>query len=242
MKQVIFNLIFFLTLVVMGCNGPAGPALTGKITGYIYAVDDHNTFLDRSGVKIELQGTGISTVSDQTGRWVLGCVKTGIYTVVFSKSGFGTYKLYSLQFVGGGDLYLDPDGAATIAKLPSYTVTSLQVQFPDSLNVELSGTVSDTTSWTRGVIVYIGKANLTSSDPVTNLFEIAGFTNPNANTFQITYPKSTFINQGLSIGGTVYLAAYAWSYAATSYRDPVSARIVQPSVGRASVTANFVMP
>jgi len=51
-------------------------------------------------------GTGISAISDSTGKYVLEGVSAGYWTIHFSKPDFCDYYTYPVEFVGNGVLQL----------------------------------------------------------------------------------------------------------------------------------------
>ena len=85
-----------------GDTGPAGPKLTGNLTGYVTLYDDYGRKLpDNSTVTITVENSDKATTSDISGKWTITELATGSYTLTFSKTGFGVYKRIGLGFTGG---------------------------------------------------------------------------------------------------------------------------------------------
>jgi hypothetical protein len=115
----------------LGCKGDPGPVgpqgtlLTGNLTGYVVLLDETGQRqIDYSGVTVAVQTPLRSTTTDASGRWTLSNLSTGVYTVVLSKPGFGTYKIVSFQFVGGGEVYAS---SQFLIQLPSFSVPAISV-------------------------------------------------------------------------------------------------------------------
>ncbi|MBS1537572.1 MAG: hypothetical protein JST20_07480 [Bacteroidetes bacterium] len=127
--KIIFNLILgtLISIISIGCEGEEGkrglpaPLLIGSISGSVSLVNSINS----SGVEIKLLETSQSTLSDSLGNWVINDVKAGIYTIVCSKSTYGTSKLLNYQFIGGGISRISTN--IQLTKIPEYTANNLEI-------------------------------------------------------------------------------------------------------------------
>ena len=86
---------------------------------------------DNSGVLVTIEGASLKTVTNANGEFSFENVPTGIYDIVFTKDGFGTNKLVSLQFIGGSEPLLLRK--TTLYKLP---VTTISITTTDNQNLE----------------------------------------------------------------------------------------------------------
>jgi len=230
MKSVLFT-IFLAGLAAFivsckgndGAQGPAGPTLTGSLSGYVYLVDQNDNLLtNRSGVTVSIGGTNLSTTSDSTGKWTLNNVSTGVYQITFSKSGYDSFILPTNQFVGGGsvniaDIYL--------VQRQTFGVTTSTIK--DSSISVYNGTVlwmTDSLSspvYTTGkrVFIFVGTSPSVSSDPATYQYAVA--VNPNAVAKAITrlFSSQELVSAGFPSGSTVYFVSYGTSEYYSSYRD-----------------------
>jgi hypothetical protein len=130
-------------IAIIGCTGiqgPAGPVLTGNLTGFVILHDEYgNDLSDHAGVLIQVSGTNHSATTDVDGKWTIWGLTTGTYDLIFSKQGFGTHTEPSFQFVGGGTKYTYTD---YLSQLPSYHVTSIALDSIDSNYIHISATLS----------------------------------------------------------------------------------------------------
>jgi hypothetical protein len=231
-----------------GATGPEGPALTGNIVGYVALYDEYGRKLsDHSDVSVRTADSAVSTLTTSSGKWVLDGLKTGCYTLIFSKAGCGTIKRYGLQFSGGGDYFYG--SALPILQLPAFTITSLSVT-PSSTSISLNGTISSpaVTGQSRSVRFFISTSNTVSADPARyNYTTLSASTTTSS--FALTITSSTFNSAGLFSGTTIYIIAYPTSsryyydegitYLESGYLDPETGRKVYPSIG--STPSNIVM-
>jgi hypothetical protein len=106
--QNIFKSSFFLGLLLLvGCGESINSQLTGTMVGYVVAIDSIGSSHDNSGVKISIDGTDYSTVSDNKGRWELHNVIPGTYNISLAKEKYAMEKMIAYKFVGNGTDYLD---------------------------------------------------------------------------------------------------------------------------------------
>ncbi len=206
----------FMTGFVTGCmEGPAGPSLSGSLTGYVTLVDANGSQpARRDSVQVTLQGSSQKVFTDSSGKWTLPDLKTGIYTIAFEKNGYGKSESVQLQFTGGSDKNL---GTVFLCAPPSFSVSSLAA-------LGLSGARNDSNS------VYLG-VTLTKTDitgpyriylvlaPDTNLpvaptprsmgsFFTTNFTN-GVDSTDIRLTPASLVTSGFAPGDTIYAAAYA---------------------------------
>jgi hypothetical protein len=104
MKLLIFFSFLFL-ISVFGCKNsqPTTPLQTGDLKGTVGLIDLHgNEISDRSGVFVQVEGTGFSALSDSAGNWIIHNLPTQTYSVSFSKTNYGTVRNTSFSYIGGG--------------------------------------------------------------------------------------------------------------------------------------------
>ncbi len=133
-KYGIVLLCAIVTVFSSGCEGEQGkqglsaPILYGSIQGNIYIPNK----TELSGVQVKIEETSQMTLTDSLGHWRLDNIPTGIYTLEFSKDGFGTSKIMNYQVMGGGLTTVNSRPA--LVELPKYTVTSIELLEKPSLN------------------------------------------------------------------------------------------------------------
>lgn len=132
MNRYLINVFLLVTIFVMiGCEGEEGkrglpaPVLRGSITGNVTTA----VKADIAGIEVKIIETSQTTKTDSLGNWTINDVKAGIYTLEFSKAGYGTSKIQNYSFVGGGVSRVT--SSVTLSKLPSYTATHIDlIEFP----------------------------------------------------------------------------------------------------------------
>ncbi len=128
MNRYILNVFLCITiLVVIGCEGEEGkrgvpaPVLRGSITGIVTT----SAKADITGIEVKIAETSQTTLTDSLGNWTINDVKAGIYTLEFSKAGYGTSKIQNYSFVGGGVSRVT--SSITLTKLPAHTATHIDL-------------------------------------------------------------------------------------------------------------------
>jgi hypothetical protein len=119
--------IVSMLILVFGCEGEEGkrglpaPILTGSITGTVSTAVKS----DIGGIEAKIAETSQKALCDSLGNWTINDVKAGIYTLEFSRIGYGTSKILNYQFVGGGTARIG--STITLTKLPLHTATHLEI-------------------------------------------------------------------------------------------------------------------
>lgn len=219
-------IISFSALNCKGSDGPAGPSgpkLKGDITGLILLVNENGTQpADKSGVSVAIEGTSITTTTDASGSFVLAGLETGVYTITYSKSGYGLSKTVKYQFTGGGQVFL---GTISLCQPPSFSVSSLS----NTTGTSITTTLSSSSTAVKSVVYFIGSNNSVSSNPQNYLGSVwyvsVTFTNGTAT---LTFSSSTFRGAGLASGSTAYVVAYGITDGTRSsgYTDVTTGRYV----------------
>lgn len=128
MNRYLLNVFLLVTIfVVIGCEGEEGkrglpaPVLRGSITGNVTTA----VKADIAGIEVKIVETSQTTKTDSLGNWTINDVKAGIYTLEFSKAGYGTSKILNYSFVGGGVSRVT--SSITLTKLPTHTATHIDL-------------------------------------------------------------------------------------------------------------------
>ncbi len=209
--------IIIATLVIASCNNsPTAEKLTGNVSGYVALVNADGTQLsNRDSVIVTIDQTNYSTMTDSTGYWVFPNIQEGIYTVTYSKAGFGYSKSMQVQFTGGGDRDV---GYVYLCKPPTFSTSAIsQRAIPkggDSASVYISSTMTDTS--VKGVvkeILFFGKDTAVSWNPAkyTDRSIQTLYCRHGVDTSSIRLTSATLVNSGFVSGDTVYIAAYTAS-------------------------------
>lgn len=99
------NIALFLSiLIVFSCSEETVYDLpTGQLLGYVSLNKITDTGDGDSGVKVTVEGSDpeIEVSTDSTGKYIINDLEAGTYNFIFSKEGYGTYKMYGEKFIGG---------------------------------------------------------------------------------------------------------------------------------------------
>lgn len=224
---------FLLSVILIsacqkGDQGPAGPALEGSIHGFVYLFNENGSRLaNHGGVTVTVGAQGPSAISDSLGKWMIQGLTTGIYSMTYSKSGYGTWKEPTVQFSGGGDYY---SGVISLYQLPSIAVLTFAVDTTTSglTRLILSGTISQTDGQ---VVVFFHTSPDVSSEPTDNIYTYATSTYNNSATFNAGVSVYQLNRAGIFSGMTLYLKAYPSSVSFSNFSDPSTGRPVYPNIG-----------
>jgi len=220
--------ILVATVLLSGCKGdtgPAGPYLTGSISGIVRLQDSSGTRMsDNSGAVISIENTSLTATSSAMGVWTIGSLSTGTYTISIMKPGFDSYKYFGFQFVGGGNAPLYP---TYLHQLPTFDVQHISVSSSGS-SIRVSGNISSTLVQT--VILFWGRDRLISNDPA-HFLTYSFFYIPGSTGSFTTFVSPSGLRPGINTGDKAYVVAYpstngGWN----SYVDPATGRDVITSI------------
>jgi hypothetical protein len=115
-----------------GSQGPAGPLLSGTLSGHVDLYDQYGSqVLNSKTAKVVLYNSGGAIVNsmnaDSTGKYSFSNITSGIYTLAFVDSNYGEQLHQNFQFLGGGDLNVD----GKISQIPNFNITGITI---DSIN------------------------------------------------------------------------------------------------------------
>ncbi|MGE3801407.1 MAG: carboxypeptidase-like regulatory domain-containing protein [Candidatus Kapaibacterium sp.] len=130
-------LLFVLTLITLttlnSCGSdPSDPSnrLTGVLTGKVIVYDQYgNREQDKSGVKVEVDGTSYTGISEPDGYWHIENLPAGTYVITMSKDGYSQYKHYAYPFVGGGEGFVHQ---TDLHQIPTYKIESFWAGYVDT--------------------------------------------------------------------------------------------------------------
>lgn len=226
---------FAIAICLQGCKGDAGPAgpagpigrLSGNLYGRVSLYDEDSTRItNNSGVTISVASVN-SAQSTREGWWTLYGLSAGIYTVVFSKPGYGTFKYFGLEFVGGDSLYF---GSTSLVNIPRYYFNSFTASFGADSVLNMSGTISSHVPHNgyRNVMIFVDTTATVSSTRYVATFAIYVWSD---SVFSYNETRSDLITYyGIPGGSRLWLVAYGSSGSYFGYYDPTLRRNVFPSL------------
>src|ERR1035441_7339748 len=144
-KSSVWYFVFLLAaLSIQSCREqPTAPG-TATIKGQAWTAQWlGNNVTPFSGITVSLDGTNISSVTDDSGYYELDNVPSGTYNVTLSKPGYGSIRWYGREVQGGGnapiywDEYADPQqnlpyNTPTLFKQPDLVATLQSLSIIDS--------------------------------------------------------------------------------------------------------------
>lgn len=96
--------LFLSTVFIYSCGKEIVNELpSGQLIGYVKLDKINSTDNDYSGVKVKLEGSSpaIEVTTDASGKYIIDDLKTGTYNFIYNKEGYGTFKRYGENFIGG---------------------------------------------------------------------------------------------------------------------------------------------
>lgn len=195
-----------------GEKGPAGPVLTGSLTGFIVLNDEYGSDkFDHSGATVAISELNLSTISDSLGKWTIEGLTTGTYTLIINKIGYGGYVVYGLPFAGGGADYY---GKRSLYELPSYYPVAVTLDSVDTDYIHITAALSapGEKGKRRSLVYFVGETPDVNYSPDKYVLDDAyiSFKADTALTKARIYTEDLEL-KGLK-GKTVYVIAYASSY------------------------------
>lgn len=213
--------------------------IKGDLKGKIYLLDYKSKITDFSGVSVTIDGSSpvLKTITNEKGEYELKDVKTGIYDIVFSKDGFGTYKLVSYQFIGGTlptlvsplQFYKQPDFTINDFKIDTFRYSSYFSYVTASASLPVSA---------NGLLRYYVSYNPDVSYTNYQATDIT-YTNGGAITFNL---NNTLLSK-FPKGKQLYIIMYPYASSAMSYLDITTGnQIYSVNTSKATAVVPFMIP
>jgi hypothetical protein len=230
-----------------GDPGPTGTSLSGSINGLVTLTSANGTQpADMSGVVVKTN-KGDSVLTNTAGAWTLK-ENTGIYTLTFTKAGYGITTINGYGFAGGGSSYIN---TTALSQVPLYT-TSITLDSiggnstsTKDLHMNVNLTIAGQTGQKQDMefFVYYSTSNGVSAN---NYMGMTTVTVPASQTsFKGAITGSDFLNAGIQVGQVVYVAVYpsaASTALSSKYVDESTGKTVYTALGQASITQNLTVP
>lgn len=205
MKTKLYFSLLAAILLLGGCE-KSDP--TTDQSGNVVLCNDDGLLSSHDNIKVSIEGTDLSTFTDASGNWTIKGVKAASQTVVFEKTGFGTYKdviVPSLDHANNMNSFELPI-------LPAFSIKNLEAKLVAGGNVEVKGefTVPPIYSFYRTEAVFFGKTSSISGDPSTWLYSPTTIGSTDS-TYTISTSISELYQNGFAAGNTVYIISYGTS-------------------------------
>jgi len=252
-KQKLSIFVLSIGLTLFGCQKPATTVVpSGNIfgTGFLYDQYGDRVFSNLGGDSIRVKNSGTSAVTNASGQYTLGTINEGIYSLSFSKTGYGNMQLNNAQFIGGGNTEHD----FKLAAIPNYNVATIDSSNLTNLNNlvtwRIYGTLSSTDPLQREVLLLFGNGSAVSTNPANYVLNYTGKTilNPKtgaySNVWSVSVPLNEIYNGGFTRGTNVTIAVTGVSgvgNTASIYEDPETGRTVYTAVSPGTPVLKTIM-
>lgn len=238
-------LIFVLT-IIWSCssssddNGGSNPS-NGNINGSVSLFDEGNTQVDNSGMTVSVEGSAaFQTTTDNSGNFSLTGIPFGNYTLEFSKTGYGTYKVFNVSHNSSNTTISE---SPSLGQMSTTSVIDLTSGTSNNGSTIVLGATTDPAG-SSGNTKYIqfffaSNSNVSSTNYDVVLDAISTQTNP----YNLNLTSAALIALGLESGQTVYVKCYGTSFWDNQYDDPGLGRTIFPNLNSNSASAvSFVVP
>ncbi|HSZ71049.1 MAG TPA: hypothetical protein VK750_00130 [Cytophagaceae bacterium] len=250
MKTLHYLLLFIMAVSLFNCKskqgdpGPSGPALSGSINGIVSLTTANGTIAaDLSGVTVKTN-KGDSTTTNASGAWTLN-ESTGIYTITYSKQGYGTTTTNGYSFVGGGNSFIN---GTSLSQVPNFTSSiTLDTMNSTSTRDRLVGVIMTITGQSqpeaRNFFIYYSTDSGVSSTNYMGMTTASVL--PTATSLTTNLSGSVLEAAGILQGQVVYIVVYPSSATAANsskYVNESTGKTIYTALGQASNTQNIAVP
>jgi hypothetical protein len=252
MNRILSPLLVLTTIafaLLSGCSkDEESPAvLTGTLRGSVQVWNDKTVSLtDRSGVTVTIEnisGKNTSTAAD--GSFQFSDLPYDTYDLTFSKSGYGTRKVFGVKLSGTASGTTVNMATVQFGALSTTTVTSLAI-----VNATYNGGPGVTFSYSMNPVpstssrayvrAFLGTTNVVSGTNYTAYSALNSASNNNVNG---GFTASELYAMGFTAGQTVFIKLYGDSYQSNDYDDPATSKTVFPNLNPTSPAAvQFIVP
>lgn len=205
-----------------------GSTLDSKITGSVVLYDDFSNKVSPEGMNVTIDGEELTAVTDSGGRFTFKDVSYGTINFIFSKAGYGTFRVDTFHHKDDNDQSPSVVPVKRLGALSTTAVTNLFAwYFENTLTVNPTILPAGTAENVRVVRFFFGTnpdVNGENYDAVSDLFEIRNATGA------VSFSKSMLTDMGFTNGQTIYVKAYGDSYISNDYIDMQTGKRVFPNL------------
>lgn len=223
-----------------GPTGPTGPAYTGAISGHVSLYDQYGTKVLVGVNSVSLSLNGAAAINpDTSGYYIYDSLKTGVYNIVASASGYAATKANDFQFLSdtlNKDIKLSVIPAFSPTAFTTYPTAGPLVG--DSLVVNFT---PDTRA--RNYIIFLNNTATVNGQPANYLLAYSRGINANALRSSFVVPAQDLYDAGFTTGQTVYYAVYGYVVGDVSaYEDLATGKTVFNAISSSSLSATAIVP
>ncbi|MEM7381934.1 MAG: carboxypeptidase-like regulatory domain-containing protein [Bacteroidota bacterium] len=247
MKNIQIFIILIPVILFMSCGSDDGgssnptPATEGNISGSVNLYDTGTTQISGESMTITVEGTNPlkTAITDANGEFSISDVPFGSYTIQYSKTGYGTFKVFNLSHTEANGTFITQ--TPFLGQLSETEVVSIQVTVnAGEVAIEKSLDPSASSNDERYIkILFGGDDSLSDTNFVASGPTLEIRSEPSTTTFTAT----DLMDLGLQSGSTVYVRVYGDSFYGNSYNDPSLGSAVFPNLNtNAADAVSFMVP
>ena len=242
LKYLTFSLMVLLG--ISSCSKDEDPTpdpiTKANITGSVNLYDEGTTQIDNSNMTVKVEGTtpSISATTDANGDFILADVPFGTYTILYEKSGFGTFKKFDIEHVNNATAILN---TPSIGEISTTQITNLQANVSgNDIIISVTTNPAGSNGNTRYVRYFLSTDSNVSSENYTYFSPgLVSQINPK----EITLSNNDLTSAGFSTGETVFVKVYGDSFWSNEYDDLDLGRNVFPNLNMTSNNSvSFIVP
>jgi hypothetical protein len=172
-----------------------------------------------TGMTVHLEGTNFTTMTDSLGWWIMKYVPAGIYIVDLSRPGYGSRKLYNIQYLGRGhyslgNTWLNPLPKGFVPVIESFNGNEVVAHCIDTSFHVINGDVPFK-------FFYSKHREFDPSDPSTYQRAVDGPSFPYSNqriTIRMNV-RNNLDSMGFKFGDSVFVRMFEGEYGDDNYID-----------------------
>lgn len=245
MKLSYLTIGIIILLGFTSCSNSEDPTpepTKANIIGHVNLFDEGVTEIDNSNMTVTIEGITptISAVTDTEGKFTLPDVPFGTYSLIYEKSGFGTFKKFNVE-------HTDTGSSTVITETPSLGQTSTTVITNISAS-ENNNTITIATTMSPEANVgntrYLRYFFSTQSSVSNENYDAVLETVPaQISPYNLNLNSSSLDALGFTSGQTIYVKCYGESFWSNQYDDPNLGITVFPNLNQTSADAvSFIAP
>lgn len=216
------------------------PITKANISGSVNLYDEGTTQIDNSNMTVKVEGTtpAISATTDANGDFTLSDVPFGTYTILYEKSGFGTFKKFDIEHENNATAILN---TPSIGEISTTQITNLEANVSgNDIIISVTTNPAGSNGNTRYVRYFLSTDSNVSSENYTYFSPgLVSQINPK----EITLSNNDLTSAGFSTGETVFVKVYGDSFWSNEYNDPDLGRNVFPNLNMTSTNSvSFIVP
>ena len=216
------------------------PITKANITGSVNLYDEGTTQIDNSNMTVKVEGTtpSISATTDANGDFILADVPFGTYTILYEKSGFGTFKKFDIEHENNATAILN---TPSIGEISTTQITNLEANVSgNDIIISVTTNPAGSNGNTRYVRYFLSTDSNVSSENYTYFSPgLVSQINPK----EITLSNNDLTSAGFSTGETVFVKVYGDSFWSNEYDDLDLGRNVFPNLNMTSNNSvSFIVP